>query len=390
MPGLYGETPTLAELQGLPQIDRDILFSQMGLNQEQGNQDEMLSQLAQQVAQAQQGVQSAQQDYSNLAAMPPPSSGAPETIRNLFANIASGVTGNPVYSQQAGEINKQNLSSAVEFRKAQLDTLHDALLRRATLAQSLGNLEVSTKATMQAGRVAGERHKLDKLEEDKRQFAQDRVMRDLESKNRMAEIAAQGAQARQTKEVVGGEVLSPADYANDLHVEDDGRKWMDATLYKGKDLNGLRKFATSQGARVLGANDVSQLQDINSSLENINRMNESLKGKLAEKWYDPKRLTNVISSMVGSDKELAAYAAFFPTRIRALRAEAGSKSFRMTNAEINRMEHNSPGLSNTLEVFLARGDIWRGTLNNVKDRILGETPKANRPRYVEGQGWVTP
>ena len=352
MPG-----PSLADIQSLPQIDRDILFSQMGLTQEQGNQDEMLSQLAQQVAQAQQGVQSAQQDYSNLAAMPPPSSGAPETIRNLFANIASGVTGNPVYSQQAGEINTQNLSSAVEFRKAQLDTLHDALLRRATLAQSLGNLEVSTKATMQAGRVAGERHKLDKLEEDKRQFAQDRVMRDLEHQNRMAEIAAQGAQTRQTKQATANEI-TPDDLNSMIRVTGTGDSFVDISTVPPAKKYKVQTMAAQQGMMALDKPGVEKSAKIDEALENIQTMKQIVKDRVEHgqmpsqgglEWLS-KWVPITASGVLKTDPIVAAWPVWRLTAIQQLQAltTGPGSGMRLVREEIRLATKNDiPNMTDT-------------------------------------------
>jgi hypothetical protein len=171
---------TLDSLIGLQQMDpvyRDALFSQMGLAKTaQAGMGDLMSQLSQDALAAQGGLLSAESKYAGALQQPPPTEGPGEVTSSFFGNLATGLTGQPRYSEQAEAGNTRDLNALMEQRKEQLASLHENVTKRAALAQQLGNLKLSTSLQQQASQVERALDGIDKIQEGRLKMESDKLL----------------------------------------------------------------------------------------------------------------------------------------------------------------------------------------------------------------------
>lgn len=168
-----------------------------------------------------------------------------------------------------------------------------------------------------------------------------------------------------------GTEMDASIYQNDVHQEPDGTQWIESTDYKGKDLNPMRQWAANRGIKVVGKDDAASIKDINATIGNLQAQSELVRPKLAKSWDDVyARLANKAAAASGADADLASYMQYFPSMIRALRAEAGSRGLRIIETEVRRMIQYRPNISDPVDVWDTKMKVQNEVLGRIKSILL--------------------
>lgn len=164
------------------------------------------AELARRTQEAAAAAAQAGQQYQQAAAAPPPDISPMQAfIPSLLGNIASVIGRDPRYAEQAREDIRQQKAALLQSRAQNLQALRENAAQRADAAQRAGDFENEAKARIQMERLS----KVHQQILDTQQNEQQRQMELLrqqgratetaeEHRDRLAEIAASGAQQRQT------------------------------------------------------------------------------------------------------------------------------------------------------------------------------------------------
>src|SRR5882757_643550 len=103
--------------------------------------------LHQRTQEAAEGAARASQQLGQAAAQPAPGlSPIEESMPQLFGDIASILSGNQNYHQEAQQGIQEQKNALMEQRKSVLQNLHDVWQQKADMAQQAGNIEAELNA----------------------------------------------------------------------------------------------------------------------------------------------------------------------------------------------------------------------------------------------------
>jgi hypothetical protein len=172
------------------------------------------------------------------------------------------------------------------------------------------------------------------------------------------------------------EAPEPVGVSEDARTAFDGTKYVDGSQYVGKERTQARQEAHAQGVVFLGKEDAAALTEVHGALDNLDYVQQQLQGKLP-KDAQGRIVTgtgNLIAKYLQTDEGLAASGALRAAAIKSLRAAAGSKGFRMNEAEINlAVENDIPKITDDDATAARKLDTMRTLIKNAGSAALGKS-----------------
>lgn len=337
----------------------------------------------QQAQQASQAASEAQTQYQQTAAQPPPTlSPADVFVPTLLSNIASVIGQNPSYRENAQKTLSQQRSELIQNRLNNLTALRDNMLQKASLAEKAGDQETALAARLQMDKLDRTQQQL--LEQQREAAAASRA--DTEHQNRLAEIAAQGTQARQTQAAKGGSEpfdISPLITTTAGNLKGQQYQFVDTSGLYGKDLSAAQKAAREQGILAPNRDDIQALKDVDRArrdMQDLQTFAQSLFPKNAAIRNTTLPLLKS-QAWLQTNEDRAAYRTWRDTAIPTLRAMAGSKGLRISMQQIQVMIDNLPKQDDTEGTAMRKLRIINTLLDN------SEAPIVNRNWRRQG---ITP
>jgi hypothetical protein len=172
----------------------------------QAIEEQLRQQMAQRTQESTQSAQQAEGQYAEAAAAPPPNlSVLQQFLPTLLGNFASTISQDPGYRERAQQGMQQERQSLMQARAQNLTSLRDVWSQRAEAAKNAGDFEAEADFRLKHEKIS---KTLEQMQDAKDKQAAIDLERERqkgrsgetaqEHKNRMAEIAAQGAQQRLT------------------------------------------------------------------------------------------------------------------------------------------------------------------------------------------------
>jgi len=169
----------------------------------QAQEQAQIDAVSQQAAEADAQAQAAQGQFQAAAGAPPPQ--ANNFVPQLFSNAASVLGGNPDYAQGARTRGLAAQSDLMETRRQNLIAMGDLHEQKARMARELGNAELELKSRQAHDKVTKAIEEMDRLRNEEaatkkadQKRTQELHDQDTEQANKLAQIAATGAQQRMT------------------------------------------------------------------------------------------------------------------------------------------------------------------------------------------------
>lgn len=189
-------------------------------------------------------------------------------------------------------------------------------------------------------------------------------------------------------------VTGAADAAGqrDVKTTVSGQQYADVSLYSGAEKGQLARHYKDMGIPVLDKQGVETVNEINNARLNQQKINAYLDDKLpkdATGRIAGGALSNRLSSFLQTDEYLGAAGAWRTAAIQALRATAGSKGLRITNAEIQlALDNDIPKMTDTLGVAKQKMSIINQLLDSAEQSTLGTTGTVGNSTLSPGQAWA--
>jgi hypothetical protein len=348
---------------------------------------------------AQQGAADAAQQYQQAAAAPLPGPDFGQFLSTLGGNVASILSGNPSYQQNARQDVQQSKAQTFKARAENLQGLQQVAQQKAEQAQRAGDLEAEQKSRKEYETLAKQlevvqaNHKIQlgnqaKADELKQQHA-----------NRLSEIAAQGAESRKTKATPSPTVpgTQSAPWLQRLtRKTTDGVPWIPIGSLTGKTKNEAIIKASELGIPTVDKTEEAPLKEIQIARLNQQKMQRQIEKFLPPDWQSrPQSVPNIAFSKFLKDNNLlSAFGAWRETAVQQLKATAGITGNRQAQKQFELVLKNDipqTGVFNAdpLPVALQRMANVSAMLQSRQDVILnpsldtlpeynGDTP----PGYV--------
>lgn len=167
----------------------------------------------------------------------------------------------------------------------------------------------------------------------------------------------------------------------DARTSPNGTKYLDLSMYNGKERTQARAEAHAKGIVALGKEDAAALGEAQNALDNLDYVDQQISSKLpkdASGRVLSGAAANTLSQFFQSDQILAAAGSLRATAINSLRAAAGSKGFRMTEAEINlAVENDIPKVTDTIGTAQQKLNNMRQMIRNAERSHLGQNTRPN-------------
>ena len=169
-----------------------------------------------------------------------------------------------------------------------------------------------------------------------------------------------------------------------VHTARTGKRFVDVSELIGKEKGAAVKWATQQGLPAVGKDQMAELRDQETARGNIEGMLGQLQGLLPKDAAG--RVASApgirLSAMLQTNAQRAAFNAWRGAAIRNLRAIAGSRGFRITEAEIKlAVKNDIPTINDTWPAAQAKMANVTAMLDNAelplleKDWRAGSKPK---------------
>jgi hypothetical protein len=157
--------------------------------------------------------------------------------------------------------------------------------------------------------------------------------------------------------------------------------YVDMSMYVGRDKTKARQEAHASGIVPLSKDDVGLLQDADGALANMDYIESMITSKLPKDATGRVlggALSNKIEAYLQTDDQLATLPALRAAAIKSLRAAAGSRGFRMTEAEIMlAVENDIPKITDTVSAAKQKLDHMRKIITNASQAVIGQPYDSN-------------
>ncbi len=165
----------------------------------------------------------------------------------------------------------------------------------------------------------------------------------------------------------------PLDIDADIQTTTAGRKYIDLSLYQGKERNRARTAAGTAGATAVSKEQANALQEIDNARANQKSINDQIQD-LLPRGVGGRILavpTVKLEKLFQTDERVAAFNSWRTAAIQTLRATAGSKGLRINQAEIAQaIENDIPKLTDTLGTAQQKLKNIETMLENAEKSIL--------------------
>ncbi len=351
---------------------------------------------AQQAQQASEASNQAQSQYQQAAAQPPPTLSPADTfIPTLLSNIASVIGQNPSYRQTTQETIAQQRKDLIANRLNNLTALRDNMLQKAALAEKAGDTETTLATRLKIDQL--DKAQADLLEKQKEQHATDLAAenRRQEHLNRLSEIAAQGAQQRQTNAAkAGADQQEQVD--NEIKTSGGGQDYLPLTSFKGKEAVSMARTAAAQkGIPLVSEIDDDRLGKLKTARQNVRDMVDAAQQVSPRDWKEainPLGERGAVSlkaqDISGSNPAVTSFKNFYEALIEQLVAVAGGRgsNVRINQQELKGLMQRSPNVTTPIPVTLAWAKRIERLIDNAESPVL---QRRGRPAVTPSQAQST-
>lgn len=323
-------------LAGTLQGTTDIL----GLGQAQQEAD--LAKIHEQVMAQQQQAQQAGQQYLQAAQQPPPDMS--NVWDQLLGNVASVISRNPEFGQQAQKRGESQQRELMQARHDNLAALQESYQQQYTAARQLGNSEAEAQLRMKTDQTMRARLQLmqQMMQADAKTFQEQQSQAgrmELEGlRGEMQQLVAQ-IRASQGAEV-DEETAAVFEHARN---KTDAGDFIDSSKFKGvKDNRALNRWAASNKVTVLDSKQAGALTAAEIAYRNLTDQAFQVRDLLAEGPMDRPLVSarNWAMKMSGAEPRIGAFDSMWSNAIQALKAYSlqggGPSLMRINKAEIDK------------------------------------------------------
>lgn len=402
---------------------------QQAYSQLEAVQRQIAEALAGHTAQAQQAAAQARGAYQEAAQAPPPGFLPGDSfVPQILGALASVIGQNPQFSQQAEEQIGTRRGALAKARADNLQALHTNYVQKAQEAEQAGDFETATVARQKAdlaaknlelvSAVAERQHKTEEGEKVRREAlkreavdnvrglmsnyitAGKPVPRNLMTRAIQLGIVNEGDLEGALKPTgsMGAGGTSGIDPEAPWMKERvttirDGRQFVDLSDFTGNTKNAAIKWAGEQGLPALGKDQVYELRDIEGARRNLDAVlgaaHQILPADAAERAARSPGIK--LQALLQTNAKRAAFNAWRTSAIKALRATTGSKSFRMTQSEVNlAIKNDIPTIYDTYEVALEKFNTLNTLLDNAQEPLISRNwNKVQQAPQAGGKPQVT-
>jgi len=348
---------------------------------------ETQKQLQQTTTAATQEAQSASQDYLQAAQQPVPEPDAlAQFVPSLLGNIASVISQNPSYREQAQKDIHEKRQDLRQKRADNLLALKDMWDTKARLAANAGDREAEINARLKVEQLS----KIAEQMLDAQREAHGLALEDLKHKHELEQIGARGRQERLTqaeKPVVGAGLPPGQDESSYINIREtlDGQStpYVDISQVKGQKLHDtLLAYGRINKLPVVDATGDQALKLIKDTKGNLDTITENIipllpaggglkRGTAAfDNWWKS------TLQMPGKGAQLAAYPAYRTAAITTIQTLASlGKGLRINQAEIRAAQNfDYPTIYDSQETARAKFDILQTMMSHMEGAILGRPP----------------
>lgn len=362
LPPAQGPSPT-QPVPGPAQYDPSSLQNTLlamaiqGLSQATSQEDQ--NNVHAQVQEAQRQMQQAGQQYTQ--AVQQPAQAAPYNFYDQLAgNVASVLTKNPDYQQQAHERLQNQQTLLAQNRLQNLQALKDQYDQKAQIAERLGNAEIGMQSRLKSEQImknmdaiirtmheqaatgrntATNATRVQTTTMNNQTSSQNNAATNATSRaNNLTTNSTRLATAGLTSAGAGADDMTAGIKALVVHTP-----WgdvIDQSKLKGvADNRAARKIAADNNIGLVSPREFGALQDMQSSIETLKHQAQQIRPYLAASG-DPTSigqqwLTNK-AKQFGGDPVLRSWDSMWANTVRTLRAQAGSGGLRINKSEIDR------------------------------------------------------
>lgn len=322
-----------------------------------------------------QADQAKQQMQQAVQAPPEQPNPQAEFLQTLVGNTASVLGGNKTYAEHAQAGIQSERAGLMAKRKENLAHLQDVYKVKAEEAQKAGDLEATEKYR---GRLESLHKQIDLVNDN------------LDRQNRL-DIAREGNKTKENvADTKNAPPVAPAGWEKEIIHTPGGQQAIDISRFFGKQKAAITEAALAQGIPLTDAAGSAQLREIQSARRGVDtvllKIQDLLPPDAQQRIAQTPGIT--MSQLLQTNARRASYPALWSQAIRQLRAMAGSKSFRMTEAEINRtIANDMPKLTDTYDVAMGKmqsvidmldnaempitSNDWRGTARTGPTSVIG-------------------
>jgi len=348
---------------------------------------ETQKQLQQTTTAATQEAQSASQDYLQAAQQPVPEPDAlAQFVPSLLGNIASVISQNPSYREQAQKDIHEKRQDLRQKRADNLLALKDMWDTKARLAANAGDREAEIKARQTSEQLS---KTVETMLEAQRE-AHGMELENLRHRHELEQIGARGRQERETnaaKPVVGAGLPPGQDESSYINIREtlDGGStpYVDISQVKGQKLHDtLLAYGRANKLPVVDATGDQALKLIKDTKGNLDTITENIipllpaggglkRGTAAfDNWWKS------TLQMPGKGAQLAAYPAYRTAAITTIQTLASlGKGLRINQAEIRAAQNfDYPTIYDSQETARSKFDILQTMMSHMEGAILGRPP----------------
>jgi hypothetical protein len=322
---------------------------------------ESQKQLQQTTTAATQEAKSAGQDYLNAAQAPAPEPDAlAKFVPSLLGNIASTISQDPSYRQQAQNDIAEKRQDLRQKRADNLLALKSMWDDKARLASQAGDREAEINARMKSEQLS---KTVDTMLENQRE-AHGLALEKLRQEGDIATEKLRGANALEVAKVRANQESTDsqdAAFGNATYTTRAGNKFLDLTNFKtGKPHDLAVQYAAKNGMTPLDPNASTQMRTIDEVQNGLDQVESVLGRVLPHQTGHVVRdfLTrqavgakNAVQAASQAGSEQAAFGSTYPLAIRSLQAVAAGpgSGFRLNQSEINLIQQRWPRLNDNIE-----------------------------------------
>jgi len=332
--------------------------------------------LAQHAAEAAQQAQQAGQQYQQAASAPLPDiNGLQALIPQLFSNVASVIGREPSYRENAQDTIKQQRSDLLKARAENLQALQDTFAQKASAAKAAGDVEAEQNALLKREQISKTLAQL--LEKQHHEDAL--ALEDRKQANSLEQIAARGAQSRQTNAAKPDSTSSDnMDFLNQSIITTSrGTKILDASGMTPTDMTKAKRWAAENGVRLGDQKTMDKLHNVEGARTNLQAMANQAAEILPPDWksrigqYGGITLSNVLHT----NPTRSAFNTWRIQAIKQLTAIAGGmgSGLRVNQAEIlQAVKNDIPTIHDDLPTAMQKINNVLAMLDRNEDPYLSQ------------------
>lgn len=389
----------------------------------EAQQNQVVAEAAARAAAANQGAEQAGTAYQSASQAPPPAlSALSQALPGLMGSVASIISGNPSYQQDAQQRTQISQKQLFENRQNTLTALRDKYLQQADAAKQIGNDAAHTESLVKLNQIENQQAQLllkqkqdatstegiAKRADDLRKEAVDNVRglmsnyitagkdvpAPLMSKAIKLGIVDEGTLGGALKPTGGkggsGQEIDPEALTfidNEIKQNSAGKTYLPLTNIPVKYKASALQYAKDHNLPAVSPQESDRLDRLDIARQNVNSMIGSLRTFAPSDWKDvQKTIRNKAEDIAGSNPEIRNYHTYYEALIQQLVALAGGagSGVRINQAEIKRLQETAPKVTTPLPV----AERWAQRVQELVDNTEGTL--LSRKRLMKPEAKTAP